>query len=192
MYTYIYTHTHTHTFSYCSVHSLNNIRKLSNIRSLILLLVSTLEVLLEVLVVQGVCLLFSLSADLFVIILVFVFPDLLAEPNISLSSSAFGFSNVEQKRFYLLLGSNFTVTCSAKPQYQGGFFQLLLNDSGTVRNYTTPAVNHSANFLFYAADHTHQGDYRCFYHNNVFSHNFSSHSQTFSLILQGSFLLLFI
>ncbi|XP_075871012.1 scavenger receptor cysteine-rich type 1 protein M160-like [Nelusetta ayraudi] len=111
---------------------------------------------------------------------------LLAEPNISLSSSAFGFSNVEQKRFYLLLGSNFTVTCSAKPQYQGGFFQLLLNDSGTVQNYTTPAVNHSANFLFYAADHTHQGDYRCFYHNNVFSHNFSSQSQTLSLILQAS------
>lgn len=119
---------------------------------------------------------------------VFVFTALLTEPDISLSSSASDLFNVKQKRFHLLLGSNFTITCSAQPQFEGGFFQLLFSHSGTVRNSTTPAVNSSAHFLFYAADHTHQGDYTCVYHINAFSHDFTSRSQTLILMMQGSFL----
>ncbi|KAG7229527.1 hypothetical protein INR49_031951 [Caranx melampygus] len=75
------------------------------------------------------------------------------------------------------------ITCSA-PQYPGGFFQLIFSSSGTTYNYNQPAVNHSANFLIPDADHTHQGNYTCVYHNEVFSHNFSSEScQLFVTVL---------
>ncbi|XP_062274635.1 scavenger receptor cysteine-rich type 1 protein M130-like [Scomber scombrus] len=48
-------------------------------------------------------------------------------------------------------------------------------------NYTQPAVNHSADFLFPAADPAHQGNYSCVYGVYVFSHNFSSESRLLSL-----------
>ncbi|KAM9392333.1 uncharacterized protein KZ484_003800 [Pholidichthys leucotaenia] len=59
-----------------------------------------------------------------------------------------------------------------------------------------PAVNHSADFLFAAAEPAHQGSYSCVYHVYVFSHNFSSESGLLSvtvpdltgLIIRGSLL----
>ncbi|XP_053176268.1 scavenger receptor cysteine-rich type 1 protein M130-like, partial [Scomber japonicus] len=103
--------------------------------------------------------------------------DLLAQPVISLSPSTDGVSQGKQQGSQVLLGSNFTIRCSVQPQYEGGTFQLVFNTSATVQNYTLPAVNHSAHFLFSAADHTHPGEYRCLYHVYVFSQNFSSESR---------------
>ncbi|XP_030253884.1 deleted in malignant brain tumors 1 protein-like isoform X2 [Sparus aurata] len=107
--------------------------------------------------------------------------DLLVQPKISPTPSMDGVSRAKQQGLQVLQGSDFTITCSIEPQYQGGSFQLFFTSSNTVQNYTQPAVNHSAHFLFYAADHTHQGDYSCVYHVNVFSHNFSSESRPLHL-----------
>ncbi|XP_051255595.1 scavenger receptor cysteine-rich type 1 protein M160-like [Dicentrarchus labrax] len=112
--------------------------------------------------------------------------DLLAHPNISLSPSTDGVSKAKWQGLQVLMGSNFTITCSVEPQYQEGSFQLVFASSDAAQNYTLPAVNHSAHFLFPAADHAHQGDYRCVYHVYVFSHNFSSESQTLYLAVGAS------
>ncbi|XP_030255959.1 scavenger receptor cysteine-rich type 1 protein M160-like [Sparus aurata] len=101
--------------------------------------------------------------------------DILAQPNISFSPHIDGLS--ENKQLQVLLGSSFTISCSVLPQHPGGSFQLIVTNSATSQNYTLPAVNHSAHFLFSAADHTHQGDYSCVYHIYVFSHEFSSESR---------------
>uniref|UniRef100_A0A4W6EXK5 SRCR domain-containing protein n=1 Tax=Lates calcarifer TaxID=8187 RepID=A0A4W6EXK5_LATCA len=82
-------------------------------------------------------------------------------------------------------GFNFTISCSIQPQYPGGFFQLTFTSSNTTHNYTLSAVNHSAHFLFPAAEPAHQGDYTCVYHVYVFSHNFSSESRRLSLTVSG-------
>uniref|UniRef100_A0AAZ3QTG0 SRCR domain-containing protein n=1 Tax=Oncorhynchus tshawytscha TaxID=74940 RepID=A0AAZ3QTG0_ONCTS len=81
-------------------------------------------------------------------------------------------------------GYNFTITCSTQPQYPGGSF--LLTFTGSNRTQTQPAVNHSAAFLFPAADDSHQGNYSCVYDNYVFSHNFSSESELLSLTITGN------
>ncbi|XP_028275118.1 scavenger receptor cysteine-rich type 1 protein M130-like [Parambassis ranga] len=107
--------------------------------------------------------------------------ELLARPNISLSASTDGVSQAEQQGFWVLIGSTFGIMCSVEPQYQGGSFQLMFTSSNTAQNYTLPAVNHSALFLFSAADHTHRGTYTCVYHNHVSSRDFSSVSQPRSL-----------
>ncbi len=88
----------------------------------------------------------------------------------------------------MVMGSSFTISCSILPQYPGGSFQLVLTTSATSQNYTLPAVNHSAHFLFSAADRTHQGDYRCVYHIYVFSQHFSSESQPLYLTVSGNFI----
>ncbi|XP_070826699.1 CD5 antigen-like [Chaetodon trifascialis] len=111
---------------------------------------------------------------------------LLAQPNVSASPSTDGASRAEQQGLQVLVGSDFTVTCSIEPQYPGGSFQLIFTTSTTAHNYTLPAVNHSAHFLFSAADHTHQGGYRCVYHVHVFSQNVSSESQTLCLTVSAS------
>ncbi|XP_071353389.1 scavenger receptor cysteine-rich type 1 protein M130-like isoform X2 [Trachinotus anak] len=111
---------------------------------------------------------------------------LLAQPNISFSPSTDGVSKTEQWASQVLMGSNFTITCATEPQYQGGSFQLIFTTADRAQNYTLPAVNHSAHFLFSAADHTHQGDYSCVYHVHVFSHNFSSESQMLYLAVSAS------
>ncbi|XP_037630441.1 LOW QUALITY PROTEIN: scavenger receptor cysteine-rich type 1 protein M160-like [Sebastes umbrosus] len=100
--------------------------------------------------------------------------DLLAQPIISLSPSTDGVSEAKQQGLQVLMGSNFTITCSIEPQYPGGSFQLIFTTSNTAQNYTLPAVNHSAHFLFSAAEPAHRGEYRCVYHLYVFSLNFSS------------------
>ncbi|KAG7242808.1 hypothetical protein INR49_018350 [Caranx melampygus] len=120
--------------------------------------------------------------------------NLLAQPNISLSPTD-GDSKAEQWLVQVLMGSNFTITCSTEPQHQGGTFQLVFTASNRAQNHTLPAVNHSAHFLFYAADHTYQGDYRCVYHIHLFSYNFSSGSPVLyvavsELIIRSAVLLL--
>ncbi|XP_045891010.1 uncharacterized protein LOC123960373 [Micropterus dolomieu] len=107
--------------------------------------------------------------------------DLLLQPNISASSSVDGVSEAQQQGFQLSRGSNFNISCSIQPQYPGGSFQLAFTSSITSHNYTQPAVNHSAHFLFPAAEPAHQGSYSCVYHVHVFSHDFSSESRRLSL-----------
>eukprot|EP00063_Salmo_salar_P074201 XP_014049036.1 PREDICTED: CD5 antigen-like [Salmo salar] len=100
--------------------------------------------------------------------------DLLVQPDISLTDSMGGVSRGHQGP-EMFRGYNFTITCSTQPQYPGGSFLLTFTVSN--RTQTQPAVNHSAAFLFPAADDSHQGNYRCVYDNYVFSHNFSSESE---------------
>ncbi|XP_036974113.1 scavenger receptor cysteine-rich type 1 protein M130-like [Acanthopagrus latus] len=110
--------------------------------------------------------------------------DILAQPNISFSPHNDGLS--EDKQLQVLLGSSFTISCSILPQHPGGSFQLTLTNSATSQNYTLPAVNHSAHFLFSAADHTHQGNYICVYHVYAFSRKFSSESRRLYVAVAAS------
>ncbi|TKS74177.1 Scavenger receptor cysteine-rich type 1 protein M130 [Collichthys lucidus] len=110
--------------------------------------------------------------------------DQLVHPNISVSSSMVGVSKVQQQGFHVLWGSSFTISCSIQPQYPGGSFQLTFTSTNTAHNYTQPAVNHSAHFLFPVAEPAHQGSYSCVYHVYIFSRNFSSESHR--LCLTGS------
>ncbi|XP_059202793.1 uncharacterized protein LOC131982213 [Centropristis striata] len=85
-------------------------------------------------------------------ILDLVCSDLLLQPNISWSSSMDGVSEAQQQQhqeeFQVFRGSTFTISCSIQPQYPGGSFQLSFTSSTSAINYTQPAVNHSADFLF--------------------------------------------
>ncbi|KAI9513605.1 hypothetical protein NQZ68_041936 [Dissostichus eleginoides] len=103
--------------------------------------------------------------------------DLLLQPNISVSSSMYGVSGAQQQGFQVFRGSTFSISCSIQPQYPGGSFLL----SSSTHNYTQPAVNHSAHFLFPAAEPAHQGNYSCVYHLLVRSHSFSSESRLLSV-----------
>ncbi|XP_068574073.1 scavenger receptor cysteine-rich type 1 protein M130-like [Cebidichthys violaceus] len=107
--------------------------------------------------------------------------DLLLQPFISVSSSMYGVSGAQQQGARALRRSNFTILCSIQPQYPGGSFQLTFTSSNSAHNYTKPAVNHSAHFLFPAAKPAHQGSYRCVYHLDVFNHTFSSESRLLSI-----------
>ncbi|XP_070762197.1 scavenger receptor cysteine-rich type 1 protein M130-like [Enoplosus armatus] len=113
--------------------------------------------------------------------------DLLVQPDISVSSSMDGVSEAQQQRFQVIRGSNFTVSCIIEPQYPGGSFHLTFTSSNSAHNYTQPAVNHSAHFLFPAADPSHQGSYSCVYRIYVFSHNFSSESRLLSVTVSRAF-----
>uniref|UniRef100_A0A673A8Y9 SRCR domain-containing protein n=2 Tax=Sphaeramia orbicularis TaxID=375764 RepID=A0A673A8Y9_9TELE len=104
--------------------------------------------------------------------------DLLPQPNISLSDGVFG---VYQQGFRVLVGSDFTITCSVRPQYPGGSFQLI-SDTKKPLNLTMPAVNHFAHFLLSAMGYAHRGNYTCVYHVDVYNHSFSS-SQSPALYL---------
>ncbi|KAM4628271.1 uncharacterized protein ACJ7VT_003069 [Polymixia lowei] len=119
-----------------------------------------------------------------------------------------GVSEGHQQGLQVVKGHNFTITCSILPQYPGGSFHLAFTASGggnapislmptaveeeaftasnTTHNHTQRAVNHSAHFLFPAADDAHQGKYICVYHIHVFSHNFSSESETVHLTVTVS------
>ncbi|KAL3968213.1 chondroitin 6-sulfotransferase 7 [Sarotherodon galilaeus] len=125
----------------------------------------------------------SLFTDLLVQPIICLFTDLLVQPIISASfSSNDGDSQVQQQESsWVLKGSSFTISCSIQPQYPGGSFQLTFTSSNTTNNYTQPVVNHSAHFLFPAAEPAHQGTYSCVYHVFVFSRNFSSESRQLSL-----------
>ncbi|XP_075957376.1 CD5 antigen-like [Anarhichas minor] len=105
----------------------------------------------------------------------------LLQPIISVSSSMYGVSEAQQQGAQVLRRSTFTICCSIQPQYPGGSFQLTFTSSNSTHNYTQPAVNHTASFLFPAAEPAHQGSYSCVYHVSVFSQNFSSESQLLAL-----------
>ncbi|XP_045073154.1 CD5 antigen-like [Coregonus clupeaformis] len=109
--------------------------------------------------------------------------DLLVQPDIFLTDSMGGVSRGHQGP-EVFRGYNFTITCYTQPQYPGGSF--LLTFTGSNRTQTQPAVNHSAAFLFPAADDSHQGNYSCVYDNYVFSHNFFSESELLSLTVTAS------
>uniref|UniRef100_A0A3P9DAT1 SRCR domain-containing protein n=1 Tax=Maylandia zebra TaxID=106582 RepID=A0A3P9DAT1_9CICH len=110
--------------------------------------------------------------------------DFLVQPVISVSSMN-GVSKAQQQELRVSRGSNFTISCSIQPQYPGGFFQLTFTSSNTAYNYTQPAVNHSAYFLFPAAKLAHQGNYSCVYHVYAIAHNFSSESRLLSVTVSG-------
>ncbi|XP_075967742.1 scavenger receptor cysteine-rich type 1 protein M130-like isoform X2 [Anarhichas minor] len=107
--------------------------------------------------------------------------DLLLQPIITVSSSMYGVSEAQQQGAPVLRRSTFTISCSIQPQYPGGSFQLTFTSSNSAHNYTQPAVNHSAHFLFPAAEPAHQGSYSCVYHLHVFNHTFSSESRLLSI-----------
>ncbi|XP_064872459.1 deleted in malignant brain tumors 1 protein-like [Oncorhynchus nerka] len=109
--------------------------------------------------------------------------DLLVQPDIFLTDPMGGVFRGHQGP-EMFRGYNFTITCSTQPQYPGGSF--LLTFTGSNRTQTQPAVNHSAAFLFPAADDSHQGNYSCVYDNYVFSHNFSSESELLPLAITAS------
>ncbi|XP_071264705.1 uncharacterized protein [Salvelinus alpinus] len=109
--------------------------------------------------------------------------DLLVQPDISLTDSMGGVSRGHQGP-EMFRDYSFAITCSTQPQYPGGSF--LLTFTGSNRTQTQPAVNHSAAFLFPAADDSHQGNYSCVYDNYVFSHNFSSESELLFLTITAS------
>ncbi|KAI9541816.1 hypothetical protein NQZ68_027186 [Dissostichus eleginoides] len=107
--------------------------------------------------------------------------DKLFQPNISVSSSMDGVSGAQQQGFQAFRGSTFSISCSIQPQYPGGSFLL----SSSTHNYTQPAVNHSAHFLFPAAEPAHQGSYSCVYHVSAFSQDLSSESRLLSVTVTG-------
>ncbi|KAL0962350.1 hypothetical protein UPYG_G00338940 [Umbra pygmaea] len=109
--------------------------------------------------------------------------DLLLQPDIYVSVSI---DEGHQDPSKVFRGHSFTISCSTQPQYPGGSFFLMFSNSNTTLIQTQPAVNHSADFLFPAADHSHQGNYSCIYEIYVFSHNFSSESKLLPLTITTS------
>ncbi|XP_034052709.1 scavenger receptor cysteine-rich type 1 protein M130-like [Gymnodraco acuticeps] len=107
--------------------------------------------------------------------------DKLLQPNISVSSSMYGVSGAQQQGFQVFRGSTFSISCSIQPQYPGGSFLL----SSSTHNYTQPAVNHSAHFLFPAAEPAHQGNYSCVYHVSASPQDSSSESRLLSVTVTG-------
>ncbi|XP_039882782.1 scavenger receptor cysteine-rich type 1 protein M130-like isoform X2 [Simochromis diagramma] len=108
-------------------------------------------------------------------ILKLICSDLLVQPNIHASSMDRVFK-AQQQELQVSRGSSFTISCSIQPKYPGGSFQLTFTSSNTTYSCSQPAVNHSAHFLFPAAEPAHQGNYSCVYHIYIFSDNFSSES----------------
>ncbi|XP_026212473.1 scavenger receptor cysteine-rich type 1 protein M130-like isoform X2 [Anabas testudineus] len=106
--------------------------------------------------------------------------DLLLQPIISVFSMD-GVSEALQQGFQVFRGSSFTISCSIQSQFPGGSFQLSFTSLNTTHSYTQPAVNHSAHFMFPAAEPAHQGRYTCVYHVYVVAHNFSSESRPMCL-----------
>ncbi|XP_034073824.1 antigen WC1.1-like [Gymnodraco acuticeps] len=115
--------------------------------------------------------------------------DKLFQPNITVSSSMYGVSGAKQQGFQVFRGSSFTISCSIQPQYPGGSFQLNFTSINSASNYySETAVNHSAHFLFPAAEPAHQGSYSCVYHVSAFSQDFSSESRLLSVTVTGELL----
>ncbi|XP_047451072.1 scavenger receptor cysteine-rich type 1 protein M130-like isoform X2 [Mugil cephalus] len=112
--------------------------------------------------------------------------ELLLQPTIVTFPNSMEVFRVDQRELQVLLGSNFSIMCYIPAQYQGGDFQLLFTASNAALSYSLPAVNHSAHFRFTSMDLSHQGSYSCIYHLHVFSHDFSSKSQTIYLRVGAS------
>ncbi|KAM7009681.1 scavenger receptor cysteine-rich type 1 protein M130-like [Tautogolabrus adspersus] len=107
--------------------------------------------------------------------------EILLQPNSSFFSVMSKLSDDQPRNILIYKGHSFSFTCFVKPQYPGGHFSLIFNQTNSI---TQSAVNHSAHFMFPAADEAHRGNYSCVYHNFVFNHNFSSESQSFSVNLE--------
>ncbi|KAI4795479.1 hypothetical protein KUCAC02_031381 [Chaenocephalus aceratus] len=98
----------------------------------------------------------------------------------------YGVSGAQQQGFQVFRGSTFTISCSIQPQYPGGSFQLNFTSINSANNYySEPAVNHSAHFLFPAAEPAHQGSYSCVYHVSAFPQDSSSESRLLSVTVTG-------
>ncbi|KAG9259735.1 deleted in malignant brain tumors 1 protein-like, partial [Astyanax mexicanus] len=131
----------------------------------------------------------------------YLYSDLLEPPTTSFSTT------IRVRRalqvFEVFRGHSFSITCSIESTYPGGFFHLKL--PWTNRSHTQTAVNHSASFLFPAADDSHQGNYSCVYDNQVtfesellvnettwrawnVTQNFSSESEPLSITVTGNLL----
>ncbi|MED6255788.1 hypothetical protein ATANTOWER_015062 [Ataeniobius toweri] len=123
----------------------------------------------------------SLSSSQSCSVLELVCTDLLFQPVISMSSKAGVTHSLNNRSAGVFQGSSFTISCSIQPQYPGGSFQLSLNSSNTTHSYTQLAINHSAHFLFPAAEPAHIGSYICVYNVYVFFHDFSSESHPLTL-----------
>ncbi|MEQ2249533.1 hypothetical protein ILYODFUR_030316 [Ilyodon furcidens] len=123
----------------------------------------------------------SLSSSQSCSVLELVCTDLLFQPIISVSSKAGVTHSLNNRSAGVFQGSSFTISCSIQPQYPGGSFQLSLNSSNTTHSYTQLAINHSAHFLFPAAEPAHIGSYICVYNVYVFFHDFSSKSHPLTL-----------
>ncbi|KAI5628120.1 deleted in malignant brain tumors 1 protein-like [Silurus asotus] len=93
----------------------------------------------------------------------------LQKPNISFSDAD---GLLQSDSSEVKEGFGFSIICSTEPQYPGGSFHLDFSGSNITK--TQSAVNHSANFLFPAADFVHQGNYYCTYEVNMSSRIFTS------------------
>ncbi|XP_059191025.1 scavenger receptor cysteine-rich type 1 protein M130-like [Centropristis striata] len=109
--------------------------------------------------------------------------DILLQPKMDVFTTNSELFEDQQQDLLLYKGHSFTINCSVKPQYPGGHFSLIFNGFNQTTSHTQQAVNHSAHFMFTAADESHKGNYSCVYHNFLFNHNFSSESQSLSVIV---------
>ncbi|KAI1884157.1 hypothetical protein AGOR_G00223550 [Albula goreensis] len=88
----------------------------------------------------------------------------------------------------VIRGYSFTITCSTEPQYPEGSFHLTF--SGSNMTDTQAAVNHSASFIFPAAEFSHQGNYSCIYETTVSTRSFRSpESEPLSFAVRASLVL---
>uniref|UniRef100_A0AAV2KIY6 Phosphorylase b kinase regulatory subunit n=1 Tax=Knipowitschia caucasica TaxID=637954 RepID=A0AAV2KIY6_KNICA len=110
-----------------------------------------------------------------------VFPDCMTASTVRqcVGTASYFTSKVKVVCSDLLNRPILSLSCSVKPQFSGGSFQLL----SPTGNQTLPAVNHSTHFLFNHTGPAHKGDYTCVYHLQVFNHNFSSESERLELRL---------
>lgn len=84
-------------------------------------------------------------------------------------------------RLILMLGSNFSVSCALDRHFPVTQLHLLA-PSG---NYTLPAVNHSAHFLFVTFSPAHFGKYTCVYCDTVDSQDHCFRSSTLYISPEG-------
>ncbi|XP_049901533.1 scavenger receptor cysteine-rich type 1 protein M130-like [Epinephelus moara] len=110
--------------------------------------------------------------------------DILPRPKIDINTMSIGPPDNQTQGAVLYKGHSFTVICSVEPQYPRGHFSLIFSGSNQTHSYTQPAANNSAHFMIPAAEEAHQGNWSCVYHNFVFNRNFSSESQSLSVIVE--------
>ena len=105
--------------------------------------------------------------------------DMLFKPNITLVNSINRVSEGQQQGLEVMEGYNFTISCSIRPQYPGGYFHLTFTGPNTTHTYIQPAVNHSHTLLFPEADLTES--------NTTFNHSESNttNNQTESYTTQN-------
>ena len=114
-------------------------------------------------------------------------------PTITLSCSVRGHSDGQ-----VIEKEEFTIGChlphGSGIGHSGGHFHLMhtgynttVNDSLPAIDQTLPAVNHSANFVFPAADKTHNQNFTCLYEIQIFGHKFQSESPVLSVTVTGNY-----